>query len=89
MVVDVDVAAGEDELRERLAHLRVFDDLIKGRVVFAGFGNVPVRVDVWVVDVLSVAVPRCAAVAVVVGAPDESRAPGRVGGVVVWVGCWL
>ena len=80
MIVDVDVAAEEDELRERLAHLRVFDDLIKGHVVFADFGNVPVRVDVRVVDVLSVAAPRCAAVAVVVDAPDESRAPEHVGG---------
>lgn len=86
MIVDVDVAAEADELSERLTHLRVLDGLIKGHVVFANLGNIPVRVDVRVVDVLSVAVPRCAAVAVVVDAPDESRAPEHVGGnVVVWV----
>ena len=76
MIVDVDVAAEEDELRERLAHLRVFDDLIKGHVVFADFGNVPVRVDVRVVDVLSVAVPRRTLLVDVsdeVGAPEHER----------------
>ena len=39
-----------------------------------------------VVDVLSVTLPRCASVAVVVDGPDELRAPEHVGGnVVVWV----
>ena len=46
MVVDVDVAAEADELRERSAHRRVLDDLIKGYVVFTNLGNVPVRVNV-------------------------------------------
>ena len=86
MVVDVDVAAEADELRERSAHRRVLDDLIKGYVVFTNLGNVPVRVNVRVVDVLSVTLPRCASVAVVVDALDELRAPEHVGGnVVVWV----
>lgn len=85
VVIDVDVAAEEDELRERSAHLRVLDDLIKGHVVFADLGNVPVRVDVRVVDVLSATVPRCGAVVLVdvpdgMGAPEHERVYG-----VVWM----
>ena len=72
MVVDVDVAAEEDELSERLTHLRVLDELIKGHIVFANLGNIPVCVDVRVVDVLAVAVPRCT---LFVDFANESRTP--------------
>ena len=80
VVIDVDVAAETDELCERSVRLRVLDDLIKGHVVFADLGEVPVRVDVRVVDVLSVAVPRRA---LFVDVSDEVGAPERVRGQVI------
>ena len=59
MVIDVDVSAETDELGERSARFAFFDDRVERRARVVHLGNVPVRVDVRVVDVLAVAVPRC------------------------------
>ena len=76
MVIDVDVSAETDELGERSARFAFFDDRVERRARVVHLGNVPVRVDVRTVDVLSVAVPRRTLLVDVsdeVGAPEHER----------------
>lgn len=70
------VSAETDELGERSARFAFFDDRVERRARVVHLGNVPVRVDVRTVDVLSVAVPRRTLLVDVsdeVGAPEHER----------------
>lgn len=80
MVVDVDVSAETDELVERAARLVFFDGRVECRASVVHLGNVSVCVDVWTVDVLSVAVPRRS---LFVDVSDEVGVPECVRGQVI------
>ena len=80
VVIDVDVSAEADELVERSARLVFFDGRVECRASVVHLGNVSICVDVRIVDVLSVAVPRRS---LFVDVADEVGAPECVRGQVI------